>query len=55
MVQKKVIFNNESIYQNGMTIKENCRKLIVSMNEFSGADYKGIEQWNIREFLMKFE
>lgn len=39
---KKVIFNNESIYQNGMTIKENCRKLVVSMNEFPGADIRGL-------------
>jgi predicted AAA+ superfamily ATPase len=46
---------HEREFGNLLSINDNCRKLVVSMDEFPGADFKGIEQWNIREFLMRFE
>lgn len=45
---------HEREFGNLLSIKDNCRKIVVSMDEFPGADFKGIEQWNVRKFLMLF-
>ena len=41
-------------FGNLLNIKDNCPKMVISMDEFADGDFKGIEHWNIRKFLMKF-
>ena len=42
-------------FDNLLAIKDNHRKLVVSMDEYASGNYKGIEHWQIRNFLLNFE
>jgi uncharacterized protein len=58
-VQVAYLIVDEKTHQrefgNLLNINDNCRKILVSWDPVSGNDYKGIEHWNIRNFLMGFE
>jgi predicted AAA+ superfamily ATPase len=49
---------DDSTYQrefgNLLTINDNHRKIVISMDEMAHGNYKGIEHWNIHKFLMEF-
>lgn len=42
-------------FGNLLKIKDNYPKLVVSMDKMIGAEYKGVQQINIRDFLSKFK
>jgi uncharacterized protein len=42
-------------FGNLLTIKDNHRKMVISMDELATGNYKGIEHWNARKFLMNFK
>ncbi len=42
----------EREFGNLLKIKDNYRKIVVSMDEYAGGNYLGIEQMHIRNFLM---
>ncbi len=42
-------------FGNLLKIEDNNRKIVVSMDELAQGDYKGIEHWSVRRFLMEFE
>lgn len=41
-------------FSNLLHINDNHRKLVVSMDEFASGNYKGIEHWHVRKFLVEF-
>lgn len=41
-------------FDNLLLIEDNYKKMVVSMDEFAGGNYKGIEHWHIRKFLVEF-
>lgn len=41
-------------FGNLMEIKDNYRKIVISMDEFASSNYLGVEHWNIRKFLINF-
>jgi predicted AAA+ superfamily ATPase len=43
---------HEREFGNLLSIPDNCKKLVVSMDETAGGNYKGIEHISIRNFLM---
>lgn len=45
---------HEREFGNLLKIEDNCPKMVVTMDEFAGGDYKGIEHWSILNFLTKF-
>jgi predicted AAA+ superfamily ATPase len=45
---------HEREFGNLLRIGDNNPKIVVSMDELAGGDYKGIEHWSIRKFLTKF-
>ncbi|MEA2113101.1 MAG: ATPase, partial [Patescibacteria group bacterium] len=46
--------NREREFGNLLAIPDNCPKIVVSMDEMiDKSEYKGIKQFNIREFLTK--
>lgn len=52
LVEKNII---EREFSNLLEIRDNYKKILVSMDENIGAKYKGIEQFNIIDFLLKFQ
>ncbi len=42
-------------FGNLLSIEDNCIKMVVSMDEFAGGDYKGIEHWSFLKFLTEFK
>jgi predicted AAA+ superfamily ATPase len=42
-------------FGNLLEIEDNYTKCVVSMDETASGNYKGIEHWNIRKFLMEFK
>lgn len=57
-IQAAYLIGDESTHQrefgNLLSIDDNFRKLVISMDEFAEGNYKGIEHWHIRTFLTKF-
>ena len=45
----------EREFGNLLTVKDNWRKLVVSLDPFTMGNYKGIEHINLSEFLTEFE
>lgn len=45
---------HEREFGNLLKIRDNCPKIVVSMDELADGNYKGIEHWSIRKFLSKF-
>ena len=45
---------HEREFGNLLKIGDNFPKMVVSMDEFAGGDYKGIAHWSIRKFLTSF-
>jgi predicted AAA+ superfamily ATPase len=45
----------EREFGNLLEIRDNYKKIVVSMDEHMGAKYKGIEQFNIFDFLLDFK
>ncbi|MBN1186309.1 MAG: ATP-binding protein [Bacteroidales bacterium] len=45
---------HEREFGNLLKIPDNCPKMVISMDEMTGKNYKGIEHWNIRKFLTEF-
>lgn len=45
---------HEREFGNLLKIRDNCPKIVVSMDELADGNYKGIEHWSIRKFLTKF-
>jgi len=43
---------HEREFGNLLAIPDNCMKIVVSMDETATGNYKGIEHWSIRKFLM---
>jgi len=41
-------------FGNLLKIEDNCPKMVVTMDELAGGDYKGIEHWSILKFLTDF-
>jgi uncharacterized protein len=41
-------------FGNLLVIKDNYRKMVISMDEITGVPYLGVEHWNIRKFLVEF-
>ena len=58
-IQVAYLISDESTHNrefgNLLKIEDNWRKIVISMDEITGGNYLGIEHWNIRNFLMKFE
>lgn len=58
-IQVAYLIVDEATHQrefgNLLKIDDNNRKIVVSMDEFAEGDYKGIEHWTVRKFLMGFE
>jgi len=42
-------------FGNLLAIKDNYPKYVISKEIFSGNSFQGIEHWNIKDFLLKFE
>jgi hypothetical protein len=57
-IQVAYMITDEKVHErefgNLLKIEENYPKLVVTMDEFAGGDYKGIEHWTIRKFLTEF-
>lgn len=45
---------HEREFGNLLRIKDNFPKMVISMDEFAGGEYKGVEHWHIRKFLTTF-
>jgi predicted AAA+ superfamily ATPase len=43
----------EREFENLLRIKDNYPKYVVSLDEVTGSNYKGIEHLNVRDFLKK--
>jgi uncharacterized protein len=57
-VQVAYLIIDETTHQrefgNLLTITDNFRKIVVSMDDVAEGNYRGIEHWNIRKFLTQF-
>jgi uncharacterized protein len=42
---------HEREFENLLSIPDNCKKLVVSMDETAAGNYKGIEHVSVRKFL----
>lgn len=58
-IQVTYLITDEKTHQrefgNLLMIPDNHRKIVVSMDPVTGKDYKGIEHWSVRDFLLKCE
>jgi predicted AAA+ superfamily ATPase len=46
---------HEREFGNLLRIDDNYPKMVISMDELTGSNFKGIEHWNIRKFLTEFK
>lgn len=46
---------HEREFGNLLEIQDNYTKYVITMDETASGNYKGIEHWNIRKFLMEFK
>jgi predicted AAA+ superfamily ATPase len=53
MISEKKTHERE--FGNLLKIQDNWRKIVVSMDEFTGSPYKGIEHWYFRDFRINFQ
>lgn len=57
-IQVAYLIIDDSTHQrefgNLLAINDNHRKIVISMDEMATGNYKGIEHWNARKFLMTF-
>jgi predicted AAA+ superfamily ATPase len=58
-IQVTYLLVDEKTYErefgNLLKIKDNYRKIVISMDTMAEGNYKGIEHWNIRKFLVDFK
>jgi uncharacterized protein len=45
---------HEREFGNLLKIEDNCRKIVVTMDELAGGNFKGIEHWSVLKFLTEF-
>jgi predicted AAA+ superfamily ATPase len=57
-IQVAYLITDEKVHErefgNLLKIEESYPKMVITMDEFAGGDYKGIEHWSIRKFLTEF-
>lgn len=57
-IQATYLINNESTHKrefgNLLSIEDNFRKIVVSMDELANGQHLGVEHWNLRRFLSAF-